>query len=267
MGTRRAAEEGFNADAFHRLAGIEDGNYWFESRNRLILWALRRYFPDAQSFFEMGCGTGFVLRGVDRAYPELELAGAEVMPAGLEIAKTRVPHATLWLADARDFSAPRSFDVVGAFDVLEHLDDDAAALRGLYAATRPGGGLLITVPQHPQLWSHTDEYSCHVRRYRRSELAQRVESAGFEILRATSFVSLLLPLMALSRKRRPGRDGFDSMSEFRIPALANSCLKACLGVERLLIKAGVSWPVGGSLLMVARRRRVPLDQELRKVMP
>jgi SAM-dependent methyltransferase len=249
----RAAEEGFNPDAFRKLAAIEDGNYWFESRNRLILWALRRYFPNARSFFEMGVGTGFVLRALHRACPGIDLAGAELLPAGLEIARTRVPHATLWLADARDYPAGRSFDVVGTFDVLEHLDDDGAALRGLYAATRPGGGLLISVPQHPWLWSHKDEYSCHVRRYRRSELAKQVESAGFEIIRATSFVSLLLPIMALSRQRKPHRHDFDGIPEFRVPALINACLKGCLGVERLLIQAGVSWPVGGSLFIVARR--------------
>jgi len=249
----RAAEEGFPDEAFRQLAAIEDGNYWFESRNRLILWALRRYFPNARSFFEMGVGTGFVLRAIDRACPGVELAGAELLQTGLEIARTRVPHATLWLADARDCPAGRAFDVVGAFDVLEHLDDDDAALRGLYAATRPGGGLLISVPQHPWLWSYKDEYSRHVRRYRRSALAKQVESAGFEIIRATSFVSLVLPLMALSRQRTPQRHDFDGIPEFRVPALINSCLKACLGIERLLIQSGVSWPLGGSLLMVARR--------------
>jgi SAM-dependent methyltransferase len=121
-----------------------------------------------------------------------------MFPEGLAIARERVPDATFFLADARTFDAPKAYDVVGAFDVLEHIDDDAAAIGRLYVATAPGGGALITVPQHPALWSSRDEYACHVRRYRRRELIARLESAGFQIVRATSFVSLLLPLMALS---------------------------------------------------------------------
>lgn len=243
----------FQVEAFRQLAALEAGNYWFESRNGLIVWALGRYFPQARSFLEMGCGTGFVLEGLRDAFPRIELAAAEMFPEGLAIARERVPDATFFLADARTFETPRSYDVVGAFDVLEHIDDDAAAIDRLYAATAPAGGALITVPQHPALWSVKDEYACHVRRYRRRELIGRLESAGFRILRATSFVSLLLPLMALSRLRPPPAAAFDALGELQVPPWLNLTLRRCLDVERRLIRMGISWPAGGSLLVVCTR--------------
>jgi SAM-dependent methyltransferase len=244
----------FQVEAFHQLAALEAGTYWFESRNRLIAWALERYFPQARSFLEMGCGTGFVLAGLRKALPRIELAAAEMFPQGLAIARERVPDATFFLADARTFEAAKPYDVVGAFDVLEHIDDDAAAIGRLYDATAPGGGALITVPQHPALWSGRDEYACHVRRYRRRELIARLGAAGFRIVRATSFVSLLLPLMALSRLRRQPA-AFDAHGELRVSPWLNLVLRRCLDVERSLIRTGISWPAGGSLLVVCTRSR------------
>src|SRR5215475_3101671 len=63
--------EGFEAEYFPRLAEQEAGNFWFRSRNRLLVWALRQYFPQAQNFLEIGCGTGFVLSGLRGAFPDL----------------------------------------------------------------------------------------------------------------------------------------------------------------------------------------------------
>src|SRR2546428_190271 len=83
--------DGYDAAFFHTLAAMEPDNYWFEARNRLLVWALRRYFPAARSFLEIGCGTGFVLAGIRRALPRLALAGAEGFSEGLAFAESRVP--------------------------------------------------------------------------------------------------------------------------------------------------------------------------------
>ena len=66
---------GFEARFFHLLAEIEKGNFWFESRNRLLIWALRRYFSNARNFLEIGCGTGFVLSGIHQEFPKVVLYG------------------------------------------------------------------------------------------------------------------------------------------------------------------------------------------------
>jgi SAM-dependent methyltransferase len=247
------ASAGFDETYFQHLPRLEERSFWFRSRNALIIWALRRYFPHAQSMLEVGCGTGFVLRGVRDAFPQMRLVGGEPFEAGLAVAAQRVPDAELMKLDARELPFREEFDVIGAFDVLEHIDDDERALAAMYSALRPGGGLLATVPQHPRLWSAADEFSRHVRRYRRGELPSKLRDRGFDVLRQTSFVSLLLPVLALSRLRFRNEKAFDPLSEFRAPPFVDSALGWVLAAERTLIRSGLSFPAGGSLLVVARR--------------
>ncbi len=118
------AHAGFKPEYFARLGEIEESNFWFRARNELIQWALHNYFPDAKSFFEIGCGTGFVLAGIHEKFPRMRLAGSEIFADGLAIAKARVPKVDLYQMDARRISFEREFDIVGAFDVLEHVIED-----------------------------------------------------------------------------------------------------------------------------------------------
>ena len=245
---------GYDPAQFAELARLEAGNFWFRARNRLIAWAIGRYFPGARNLLEVGCGTGFVLAGIAAAFPALKLAASEAASAGLAFAAARAPGASLMQMDARRIPFRGEFDVVGAFDVIEHIEDDRTVLAELRAAAVPGGGVLITVPQHPALWSEYDVRAGHVRRYRARELSTRMVEAGLEIVRMTSFVTVLLPLMCLSRlaQRAPGA-GYDPLAELRIAPWLNRILEGALGAERALIKAGMDLPGGGSLLVVARR--------------
>jgi SAM-dependent methyltransferase len=246
--------DGFDPSSFEHLPGVEERSFWFRSRNQLIVWLLGRYFPGFRSFLEVGCGTGFVLQGVHRAFPGAEVAGAELFGEGLACAEQRVPEADLYEFDARNIPFDEEFDVVGAFDVLEHIDEDEQALRELHRATRSGGGIVLTVPQHRWLWSEVDVFSHHCRRYRSNELRAKLERAGFEVVRTTSFVSLLLPLMAASRLRRRRSDSFDPLGEYGHPAFVDSALAWAMTLERGLIRRGLSLPAGGSLAAVGRRR-------------
>ncbi len=249
-----AANDGFGADFFARLAKLEAGNFWFRSRNHLIVWALRKYFPGTVNFLEIGCGTGYVLAGVRQAFPRWSLCGSEIHDAGLVFAQQRLPGVTLLQMDARAIPFACEFDVSGAFDVLEHIDDDEAVLRQMRQAVKPGGGIVVTVPQHPSLWSELDDYSCHRRRYRRHELIEKVKRAGFAVVRVASFVSLLLPLMAIKRfSLRSRRQTLDPGSELKIGRALNFIFGMILGIERAMIRSGMSLPAGGSLLLVARR--------------
>ena len=246
--------EGFEAEYFPRLAELEAGNFWFRSRNRLVTWALQRYFPNAQSLMEIGCGTGFVLSGIQQSLPQLALCGSEIFSAGLSFAAQRLPGVELFQMDARRIPFREEFDVVGAFDVLEHIKEDDEVLRQMYQATRSGGGILITVPHHPSLWSASDDFARHARRYTTRELSDKVRNAGFEVLRITAFVSFLLPLLAMSRlKNRFSSKPFDPTSEFNINSSINTALEKILDAERSLIRVGLSLPAGGSLLLVGRR--------------
>src|SRR5882724_4394597 len=250
---RPDATNGFKPEYFSNLARLEEGNFWFRARNRLIQWALGNYFPHADSFFEIGCGTGFVLKGVREASPGLRLAGSEIFGDGLVFARARLPGVDLYQMDARQIPFECEFDVVAAFDVLEHIVEDDAVLRQMFKATKPGGGLLMTVPQHRFLWSAIDEHSMHERRYSRGELRSKVEQAGFRIQRMTSFISLLLPPMIYSRMRRNSSRDFKLWKEFEISRLLNALLGSILTAERAMIERGVSFPAGGSLLLIAKR--------------
>ena len=248
------ANDGFEATHFDELAPLEAKNFWFRSRNQLIIWALNRYFPGVESFLEIGCGTGYVLSGLEQAFPGLRLSGSEIFSNGLNYAKGRVSRCNLFQMDARDIPFEEEFDVIGAFDVLEHIAEDERVLSEMYRAVRPGGGVILTVPQHAFLWSQADEHACHVRRYSAEDLRHKVQQAGFSVVRVTSFVSLLLPLMMLSRLRQRAPDkAYDPLAELKIGGFTNWVLGKTLDLERALIHMGLSFPAGGSLLLVARK--------------
>lgn len=256
--TPEAAEghEGFDAVSFDLLPTVEDESFWFRARSRLIVWALRSACADLRSFVEIGSGTGYVLRDVRSAFPGARLVAAEPSLAGLDVTRTRVPDAELLQVDARTLPFEAEFDAAGAFDVLEHIDDDERVLAELRRTLRPGGKLLVTVPQHARLWAAADEFARHRRRYSRRELRSKLERAGFRVERTTSFVSLLLPALALSRARSRRLDAsYDPLAEYRSTQSLRRALEAVMTAERLLIRSGVSLPAGGSLLAVAARSR------------
>lgn len=243
--------DGFPTDAAATLDLVEAGSFWFRSRNELLAWALERYFPQAESFLEVGCGTGFVLAGLRERFPALRVEGAELDPNGLEFARRRLPGVPLYRMDARRIPFDAEFDVVGAFDVVEHVDEDELALHEIARAAKPGGGVLVTVPQHPSLWSVADEIGHHKRRYTRADLVAKLHHAGLSVERVTSFVTVLLPAMWLSRRRARSAD--DAVAELGLAPRLDRWLERTMTVERRLIRAGVSFPAGGSLLAVARR--------------
>ncbi len=244
--------DGFDADAFAGLAELEAESFWFRARNALIMWAGRRSFPDARSIHELGCGTGFVLRGLREVYSQADISGSEILVDGLRIARERLPDIRFFQMDARAIPHREAFDLVGAFDVLEHIDDDQAVLVQIHRSLRPGGGLLLTVPQHRWLWSAQDVAAHHVRRYEARALHRKLHAAGFEVLRSTSFVTLLLPAMVATR-RLGGRRAAAGVETVRVPRAIDLALRPVMALERWLIKAGIDLPIGGSLLVVARK--------------
>lgn len=245
---------GFKPVYFSTLACLEDANFWFRSRNQLIFWAIKKHCPDFYSLLEIGCGTGYVLSGIAKAFPASILHGSEIFTAGLGFASSRQPSVNFMQMDARRIPYVSEFDVIGIFDVLEHIEEDEQVLAQIHSALMPHGIMLITVPQHPWLWSATDERACHVRRYTSSDLHRKIEAAGFRILRSTSFVTILLPAMIVSRflKRKAARKE-DARAELAISPWLNSLFFGLLRAELALIRMGLSFPVGGSRLVIAKK--------------
>jgi SAM-dependent methyltransferase len=250
---------GYDPESFDFLETVESGHFWFRSRNTLIGWLTRKYAPHARRVMEIGCGTGFVLNALKDALPGADICGSELHSRGLVIARNRHGASVeLVQMDARRTGLSNALDMVGAFDVLEHIEEDEAVLAECARMLRPGGVLIATVPQHRFMWSAQDEIAHHVRRYERGELGRKAGDAGLETVYQSSFVSLAFPLMAASRLLR-GRGGGAASNrdkveaEFRLPWSVNSMMFALQNAEHLLRRAGVKFPFGGSQVLVARK--------------
>ena len=220
------------------LATLEERHFWFRARRRIIIDALRRWFPGGHRYLEIGCGTGYNVRGIARAFPAWEIVASDALAASPEWRRI----------DALDIPFHGVFDIVGAYDVLEHIADDRAALLEFRKACAPGGGVLLTVPQHPWLWSSADEYAQHQRRYTAAGLLGKLRECGFEILGSTSFHTVNLPIFFLSSRL------FRTRPDGSVPAPPiNWLLEQSMEIDRAAIRAGVRLPLGISLMVAARR--------------
>ncbi|OIQ99739.1 trans-aconitate 2-methyltransferase [mine drainage metagenome] len=249
--------DGFNPGFFQLMVEVEPSHFWFVSRNRILRDALRKHFTAPASVLEIGCGTGFVLSAMRAEFPKTNLSASDIYTEGLGYAKRRVPDAFVFQMDALHIPFRDEFDLIGAFDVLEHIEDDEAVLAQIYQACKGGGGVALTVPQHRWLWSRMDDFAHHKRRYTRADLEKKLKQAGFKVEYATSFISILLPLMLAARLlRKPaGCEMEDQMDAagLSIGTLTNAVLSMVMAVERNLIRIGLRLPLGGSLLIIARK--------------
>lgn len=244
--------EGFKSEYFSELISLEENNFWFRARNEIIQWAISKYCLPFNHFLEIGCGTGYVLQGIASKFPSAKLTGSELFSTGLKYASARVPTAQFFQMDARSIPFIDEYDAIGAFDVLEHIEEDSVILEQIHQSLRKNGVLLLTVPQHPWLWSATDELACHVRRYTASDLHHKLAAANFECVRSTSFVSTLLPAMLLSRLRKQSAHK-SNKTELALSPTLNKIFYSFLRFERMLIEAGANFPLGGSRLVIARK--------------
>ena len=247
----------YSSDWCQRLAVLEERSFWFRSRNRVLAGLVKRFMRSTPGrFLEVGCGTGFVLKALAQI-PHLRLVGAEYHKEGLEFARKRVPNAEFVQVDLLESRYHEEFDAAGAFDVIEHIEADETALQSLNRALRPGGWLFLSVPQHPWLWSASDDIASHKRRYRRQELISKLKRAGFQVRYVTSFVCVLLPLLWINRLLRPTRPAATTQNSelvgLDLPFLIDRSLEFIMRLDEWCIGRGISLPWGGSLLAVGQK--------------
>jgi SAM-dependent methyltransferase len=223
-----------------KLAELEDEHWWYRERRHLLAKAISGLTPGrAIDIGAAGGGNTRVLRqhGWDAVALEYGADGAEVAH-GRGLATIRGDATRLPLADA-------SLDLVVAFDLLEHLVDDDAAVAEVRRVLKPTGTYLVAVPADPRLWSDHDEAVDHVRRYTREGLVDLLDRGGFQVTDVRSWNVLLRPVLAMRRKTSSGSD-LDDMHP-----LVNWGLRTIITAERYL-------PVGGlpgvSLLLRAQPR-------------
>lgn len=246
-----------NTEEYAKLDRIERQHWFYCGKRAIVRYWINRYLSLRPSdlLIDAGCGTGTFLVEMSRicrvlgldahdesvalARPRLGAVGAQILQTGLE--RVALP----------DGCAA----VITMLDVLEHLDDDGAAVQEMMRLLRPGGLLVVTVPALRWLWSDWDVALHHRRRYSRNALLRVADRPGTQVLRCAYFNTALLPpiaLIRLWRKLRPARPGAPR-AEDHIPGR---------WLNRLLYHAMVTpacwdWfhpPLGVSLLAVLRKQ-------------
>ncbi len=257
------ARASYDSAYFAPLARIEDRHFWFRSRNRVIEGLIRRIESELRPGYrvlEVGCGTGNVLRVLRRVCTRGMTLGMDLFAGGMRFARQRTD-AELIRGDVHAPPFGAHFDLIGLFDVLEHLPDDVEVLGALRVLLTPGGRLVLTVPAHPSLWSYFDEASRHARRYDESDLIRKLTGAGFEIEYWSYYMMILFPLLwagrrwaSLNNRRSPGEGRIRELAnaELRIIPGINELLTLVLTLELQIIGRRRQLPMGTSLLVIAR---------------
>ncbi len=251
--------DGFPPDHFDRLAELEPNNFWFKARNLILIHLFKKYVGEGQQkkVLEIGCGTGYVAKGLRTL--QYNYIGSEIFIEGLKNARKRIQDAELIQLDATKIPFTNEFDAIGAFDVIEHIQEDELVMRNVHQALKQNGYFIVTVPQYKFLWSYMDDYAKHKRRYSKKELKQKLEHNGFEAVYMTSFVFKLFPFVYISRllkKDKPIEQVTlqDVEAEFLIPNWMNKLFYRLLKIDYCLIKMGCSLPFGSSLIAIARKK-------------
>jgi SAM-dependent methyltransferase len=256
---RPVDDSSFAREHFGVLARMEEAHFWHRGRREILASFLKSAGIASAAgarILEIGCGNGNVLRFLEERGFRVE--GCDLHIEALRYCR-RFTRAGLYQADAARMPfASGQFDVVGTFDVLEHIEDDAGVLKEMFRVCRSGGLILVTVPAHRRRWSSFDVVSKHQRRYEAEELRDKIRGAGFVQERISFFMFLLYPLFLVARGAGDFlRPPFDSRRlggrmEMRTIPVLNTLLLAILTLEKAVLR-WISLPTGASLIALARK--------------
>ncbi|MGL4542070.1 MAG: class I SAM-dependent methyltransferase [Polymorphobacter sp.] len=237
-------------EIYDRIKLLETSHWWFVGRRDIIRAVIGRLaLPRDAAIVEVGCGTGGNIPMLQE-YGHVAAMEPDSASRAYVTAHTGVTVQTGWLPDDLPFAAA-SYDLVCAFDVIEHVDDDAGTVAALARLLKPGGVLLATVPAYQAMWSHQDELHHHKRRYQRDAFAALVTRAGLKLEVSSYFNSFLLaPAWAQRMVKR--LTGSTAPDDAMPPAWLNSLLTGIFRSERGLV-AGAGLPAGVSIVVAARK--------------
>lgn len=237
---------------YQQMAELDDRHWWYRARRKIIADLIRREgcLPPNGQLLEIGCGTGHnlaMLSGfghVDGLELDDEARAISEKRFGRAIMSSPLPE----LAGVPD----RHYDLIGAFDVIEHIDDDHAALASIATKLKSGGRFIMTVPAHQWMWTAHDMVNHHKRRYSKRSLKALVEGSPMKLEKLGYFNSLLFPLAIVERAASKVR-GKEAADVKLPPAPLNKALEKIFEAERHF--AGrLPLPPGLSLFAVASAR-------------
>lgn len=234
---------------------LEDKYWWFVGRRKIIRAVMSGFLDQRQQnkkILDIGCGTG----GMFSVLKEFgEVSGMDMSLYAIKRAqeKTGIKVERGILSEKIPFPA-KSFDVVTAFDLLEHIDDDLSALKSVSQLLKPKGLFIMTVPAYKFLWSEHDEINHHKRRYAKAEVKKKLCLSGFTVLKSSYFNLLLLPIIVLIRTWKKRRGAISGKSDFkRLPKTVNNFLQYVFSIERFGLRF-FSYPAGTSIIAVAIKK-------------
>jgi len=234
---------------YDRMAAHDSTHWWYRARRDILADYLARYggLPEGARILEIGCGTGHNL-------PMLAAFGTvdaiEIDPAARAIASRRLGREVGAAPLPTLAGVPKGhYDLIAVLDVVEHIEDDVAALAAMRERLAPGGRNLITVPAHQWMWSAHDVVNYHHRRYSRATLVKAISATGLKPRKLGYFNSLLFPLAAGARVagRITGRDDSDDAPP---AAPLNRLFEGIFRLERHLV-GRVPMPPGVSIVTFA----------------
>lgn len=239
-----------------KMANMENTYWWHIGKRYLVRSLIGHHFGKKRDLkiLEIGCGTG----GLTRCLPKYgKVTGFDISPEAVEFCKSKDLQ-DIYVQDISILNTGsylKRFDLILALDVLEHLQDDVAAMEKVREMLADGGLFFINVPAHKFLWSEHDEALEHKRRYHRLELTKKLKDAGFEIVSSSYFVTLISPLIILYRLYGNifGKSAYPKTSYVLLPRVLNNFMATLLKIEtRILLKMRI--PFGVTLNFVARKR-------------
>lgn len=237
---------------YEDLAGQEKAHWWFVSRRAIAASLFKKIkLPDNARILDAGCGSGGNLPLLAKFG---EVFAFEMNDSARAHAASRsIGHVEAGkLPDAIPFG-DTMFDLITLFDVLEHVEDDQAALRTLASRLKLGGTLYINVPAFQWLFGPMDRFHHHFRRYSRAEILDKVEATGLEIRLVNYWNCLLFPVAVAVRLMERFRKPRESSIGVKTPGIVlNNLLAGIVSGERFFIPH-IRLPFGLSLIVIAQK--------------
>ena len=234
---------------YDAMAELDERHWWYRGRREVLAELIRRRArpPKAARLLEIGCGTGHNLAMLGEFG---DVDALELDSATRAVAEKRLGRPVMSAPLPELHGVPeRAYDFIGAFDVIEHIDDDRASLASIASRLKSGGKLVMTVPAHQWMWSAHDVVSHHKRRYSRRSLKQLIDGSPLRLEAMGYFNSLPFPVAVAERMTSKVRGKRDAPL-WLPPRPINATLEALFAAERHLI-GRLPLPPGLSLFAVA----------------
>lgn len=232
---------------------FEKTHWWFVARRYILMNLIKDYLQPslANRILDLGCGAGLTLQSLSRFG---RVFGVDASELAIHYSRKNSdgPLVLGSLDQGLPFK-PRTFHLITMLDLLEHIEDDAAAMVSVGSLLEKGGLLVCTVPAFPSLWSRHDEVNRHLRRYYKAELVGKLTAAGFAIRKITYFNFFLFGPIWVRRQLNRWLTTKAKRSDFtHLSRLPNACLRTLFQWESRWLR-GHSFPFGVSLLAIASR--------------